>query len=74
MIQERVRSGIKRVRAAGQRWGMRRIEETDPALCNRILELRRDGFGMAAIGKRVNLSSRTIWRFLHDVEAAGQVA
>ena len=29
MIQERVRSGIKRVRAAGQRWGRRTIEETD---------------------------------------------
>ena len=28
MIQERVRSGIKRVRANGQRWGRPSIEET----------------------------------------------
>jgi DNA invertase Pin-like site-specific DNA recombinase len=31
MIQERVRSGIKRVRANGHRWGSPSIEETDPA-------------------------------------------
>ena len=31
MIQERVRSGIKRVRANGQRSGRPSIEETDPA-------------------------------------------
>ena len=64
MIQERVRSGIKRVRAAGQRWGRRTIEETDPASCTKILELRRQGLGMATIGKRVGMSSRTVWRFL----------
>ena len=74
MIQERVRSGIKRVRAAGQRWGRRRIEDTDPGMCTRILELRRQGLGMGAIAKRVGLSSRTIWRFLRGVEAASQVA
>ena len=68
MIQERARSGIKRVRAAGQRWGRRRIKETDPASCTKILEPRRQGIGMAAIGKRVGVSSRTVWRFLRGVE------
>jgi len=70
----RVRSGIKRVRAAGQRWGRRSIEETDPASCTRMLELRRQGLGMAAIGKRVGVSSRTVWRFLRGVQTASQVA
>jgi DNA invertase Pin-like site-specific DNA recombinase len=74
MIQERVKAGIKRVRANGQRWGRRTIEETDPAMCTRILELRRQGLGMAMIAKRVGRSSRTIWRFLHGVEAFSQVA
>jgi DNA invertase Pin-like site-specific DNA recombinase len=60
MIQERVRSGIKRIRAAGQRRGRRTIKETDPATCTKILELRRQGLGMAAIGKQVGVSSRTI--------------
>jgi len=69
MIQEWVRSGIKRVRAAGQRWGRRSIEETDPASCTKILELRRQGLGMAAIGKEVGVSSRTVWRFLRGVGA-----
>jgi DNA invertase Pin-like site-specific DNA recombinase len=64
MIQERVKAGIKRVRANGRRWGRRTIEETDPAVCTRILEHRREGLGMAAIGKRVGVSSRTVWRFL----------
>ena len=68
MIQERVRSG-----AAGQRWGRRTIEETDPASCTKILELRRQGLGMAAIGKRVGVSSKTVWRFLRGVEAAAEV-
>jgi DNA invertase Pin-like site-specific DNA recombinase len=74
MIQERVRSGIKRVRATGQRWGRRKIEETDPATCTKILELRRQGVGMAAIGKQVGVSSRTVWRFLRGAEGSSQVA
>jgi DNA invertase Pin-like site-specific DNA recombinase len=74
MIQERVKAGIKRVRATGQRWGRRTIEETDPAVCTRILELRQQGLGMAAIGKRVGVSSRTVWRFLRGAEASSQVA
>lgn len=52
MIQERVKAGIKRVRTTGQRWGRRAIEETDPVLCARILELRQQDLGMAAITKR----------------------
>jgi DNA invertase Pin-like site-specific DNA recombinase len=69
IIQERVKAGIKRVRAQGQRWGRRKIEELDPPLCTQILELRRQGLGMGAIGKRVGLSSRTVWRFLHTATA-----
>jgi len=74
MIQERVKSGIKRVRAKGQRWGRRAIEETDPTVCTRMLELRRQGLGMAAIGKCVGLSSRTVWRFLRHKEDSSHVA
>jgi DNA invertase Pin-like site-specific DNA recombinase len=73
IIQERVKAGIKRVRSKGQRWGRRTIEETDPALCTRMLELRQQGFGMGAIAKQVRLSSRTVWRFLRGVEAASPV-
>ena len=53
MIQERVRSGIKRFRANGQRWGRRTIQEADPAVCKQILELRRMGLGMGKIGKQL---------------------
>ena len=74
MIQERIKAGIKRVRATGQRWGRRTIEETSPAVCTRILELQQQGLGMAAFGKRVGVSSRTVWRFLRGAEASSQVA
>jgi DNA invertase Pin-like site-specific DNA recombinase len=70
MIQERVKAGIKRVRAKGQRWGRKTIEETDPAACAQMLELRRHGLGMGKIGKAVGLSSRTVWRFLRGRQAA----
>jgi len=73
MIQERVKAGIKRVRTKGQRWGQRKIEETDPAVCTQILDLRRPGLGMAAIDKRVGVSSRTVWRFLQSDAASAQV-
>jgi DNA invertase Pin-like site-specific DNA recombinase len=74
MIQERVRSGIKRVRAAGQRWGRRTLEETNPASCTKILELRRQGLGMAAIAKEVGVSSRTVWRLLQGMETSLKIA
>ncbi|MBX3328474.1 MAG: recombinase family protein [Nitrospira sp.] len=74
MIQERVKAGIKRVRAKGRRWGRRTLEETDPAVSTKILELRAKGMGMGAISKAVGRSSRTVWRFLRSVEAASQVA
>lgn len=73
MIQERVKAGIKRVRAKGRRWGRRRLEETDPTTCTKILELRQQGLGMAAIGNRVGVSSRTVWRFLREVAGKSQV-
>jgi DNA invertase Pin-like site-specific DNA recombinase len=74
MIQERVKAGIKRVRANGRRWGRRTIAETDPSSCTKILELRRQGLGMGLIGKRVGVSSRTVWRYLRGVESSAQVA
>jgi DNA invertase Pin-like site-specific DNA recombinase len=70
MIQERVKAGIKRVIASGQHWGRHSIEETDPDLCSQMLQLRQQGLGMAKIGKEVELSSRTVWRFLRRVQAA----
>lgn len=74
MIQERVKASIKRVRAKGQRWGRQTIEETDPTLCTRILDLRHQGLGMGTIGKSVGVSSRTVWRVLRTAAATSQVA
>jgi DNA invertase Pin-like site-specific DNA recombinase len=67
LIQERVRAGIKRFRANGRRWGRRSIRESDPGLCTQIIDLRRQGLGMASIAKRVDVSSRTVWRLLREI-------
>jgi DNA invertase Pin-like site-specific DNA recombinase len=67
MIQERVRAGITRVRAKGQRWGRRSIQETDPELCGKIFQLRQQGFGMGKIANQLGLSSRTVWRLLRPL-------
>ncbi len=74
IIRERVTAGVRQAMKKRASWGRRKIEQTDPAVCTRILELRQQGLGMGAIGKRVGLSSRTVWRFLRGVEAASQVA
>ena len=74
MFQERVKAGIKRVRAKGQRVGRRRIEETKPAVLSQMLQLRQEGLGMVAIGKAVGVSSRTVWRFLRGVQSPSHVA
>jgi len=50
MIQERVKAGIKRVRAKRQQWGRRKIEEPDPALGPQISELRQQGYGWERSG------------------------
>jgi hypothetical protein len=60
-------------RTAGQLWGRQKLEDTDPAGCTKILELRRQSLGMATIDKRVGVSSRTVWRFLREVAATSGV-
>jgi DNA invertase Pin-like site-specific DNA recombinase len=74
IIRERVTAGVRQAMKKRMSWGRRKIEQTNPAVCTRILELRRQGLGMGAIGKHVALSSRTVWRFLRGVEACSQVA
>lgn len=74
IIRERVTAGVRQAMKKRKSWGRRSIEETDPAACTQILELRQQGLGMGAIGKRVGVSSRTVWRFLRGVEATSQVA
>jgi len=68
IIRERVAAGVRQAMKKRRSWGRRKIEETDPAVCTRMLELRRQGLGMAVISKQVGISSRTVWRFLRDAE------
>ncbi len=74
IIRERVTAGVRRAMKTRASWGRRKIEHTDPAICTRMLELRRQGIGMAAIARQVGVSSRTVWRFLQGVEGSSQVA
>ncbi|MCS6316185.1 MAG: recombinase family protein [Nitrospira sp.] len=62
IIRERVKSGIKRIRANNpdKGWGRRKLEESRPEVAARIVELRKQGLGMVAIAKIVGVSSRTV--------------
>jgi len=60
IIRERVTAGVRQAMKKRRSWGRRRIEDTDPALCTQILDLRRQGLGLVAIGKRIGVSSRTV--------------
>ncbi len=64
MIQERVKAGIKRVRKANpaKPWGRVPLEQANPQLVAKIMELREAGTGMKVIAKQVGVSSRTVWR------------
>lgn len=64
IIQERVKAGIKRYRAVdpGKPWGRVPIEQSNPQLVAKIMELRKEGVGMKAVAKQVGVSSRTVWR------------
>jgi len=64
MIQERVKAGIKRYRAAdpAKPWGRVPLEQANPELVAKIMELREAGTGMKVIAKQVGVSSRTVWR------------
>ncbi|HKC92860.1 MAG TPA: recombinase family protein [Nitrospira sp.] len=73
IIRERVAAGVRQALKKRRSWGRRKIEETDPTVCTQILELRRQGLGMAAIGKQIRLSSRTVWRILRGAEASPHV-
>jgi len=69
IIRERVTAGVRQAMKKRRSWGRRKVEETDSTVCTQILDLRRQGLGMVAIGKRVGLSSRTVWRYLRGAEA-----
>ena len=66
MIQERVKAGIKRVRATGKRWGRKTIEETDPYVHGCLNCAAKPGDG--SIGKSVGLFKSTVWRFLRTAK------
>jgi len=66
MIQERVRAGIKRHRAAhpDRPWGRVPLEQANPKLVAKIIDLHKQGTGMKKIAREVGVSSRTVWRVL----------
>lgn len=73
MIQERVKAGVARAKANGQRLGRPPLSEDRPKVYREILSLRRDGLGMNAIAKSVGVSSKTVWHVLKDT-TGGKVA
>jgi len=71
MIQERVKSGIKRFRKdkPDKLWGRRPIEIAQPGIGERIKALRTEGKSMRAIANELQISSRTVWKIINRAEA-----
>ena len=69
MIQERVRAGIKRVRAndPNKLWGRKPYEVSDPALVAKVRELRSYVSAMRPIASQSGISLKTCWRLLQAV-------
>lgn len=66
MIQERVKAGLARARAKGQRLGRPPLASTADGLKvqRQVLSLRKDGLGMCAIAEKVGISSRTVMKIV----------
>ena len=71
MIQERVRAGIKRHRAAhpGKLWGRKPYEVANPTLVAKVQELRKQGLGMRGISEQTGVSLKTVWRLVQGTTA-----
>ena len=69
-----VRQAIKKRRAKpgsiGKCWGPVPVEQADPTITATIQKLQREGMGCHRIGKRLGLSSRTVWKVLKRQQAA----
>ena len=61
IIQERVKSGIARVRAAGKRWGRPRVS---PAIELRVRALRKQGKGIMRVAREAGCGVGTAQRIL----------
>jgi DNA invertase Pin-like site-specific DNA recombinase len=70
IIRERVTAGVRRAMKTRETWGRRKVEHTDPKKAQLITRLRREGLSYHAIAEKVELSSRTVWRFLQRGEEA----
>jgi len=60
MISERVRAGLERVRASGPAKGKKAIGRplnTDPALAERVRQMRADGIGLLRIGRTLGIGT-----------------
>jgi DNA invertase Pin-like site-specific DNA recombinase len=65
MISERVRAGLERVRANGPAKGKKAIGRplnTDPALAERVQQMRADGIGLLKIGRTLGIGTGLVQR------------
>jgi DNA invertase Pin-like site-specific DNA recombinase len=72
IIRERVTAGVRRAMKTRETWGRRKVEQTDPKKAQLITKLRREGLSYHAIAEKLELSSRTVWRFLQRAEEASE--
>ena len=65
MISERVRAGLERVRASGPAKGKKAIGRplnTDPAIAERVRQMRAEGIGLLRIGRTLGIGTGLVQR------------
>ena len=65
MISERVRAGLERVRASGPAKGKKAIGRplnTDPAIADRVRQMRAEGIGLLKIGRTLGIGTGLVQR------------
>lgn len=64
IIKERVTAGVRQAIKKRGSWGPKPVEQADPTIITAIQKLQREGMGCHRIGKRLGMSSRTVWKVL----------
>jgi len=70
ILIERVTAGVRQAIAKRKSWGRSPVEQVDPTITARIHKWKKVGLGCHRIGKKVGLSSRTVWKVLQRQKVA----
>ncbi|MGH7183524.1 MAG: recombinase family protein [Nitrospiraceae bacterium] len=69
IIREQVTAGVRQAITNRNGASGRLIEAVDPTISTTVVRLKKQGLGCHRIGRKLGLSSRTVWKVLQRREA-----